>query len=96
MKNILYVQERMYKMPFNVNDSTVDALLDQVMKQSGIKTKVGAIRMALQHEADRLGQQTPLRDKLAAIRERKRRVLGAPVPDVNHKQLMDQLWEEEN
>ncbi|MCM0753238.1 hypothetical protein DEA98_25860 [Brucella pseudogrignonensis] len=65
------VQERMYKMPFNINDPTVDALLDQIMKQSGVRTKVGAIRMALQHEADRLGHQTPLRDKLAAIRAKK-------------------------
>ncbi|WP_079212838.1 type II toxin-antitoxin system VapB family antitoxin [Brucella pituitosa] len=83
-------------MPFNINDPTVDALLEQVMKQSGIRTKVGAIRIALQHEADRLGNQTPLRDKLAAIREKKRRVLGAAVPDVNHKQQMDELWEEED
>jgi len=83
-------------MPFNINDSTVDALLDQVMKQSGIRTKVGAIRMALQNEADRLSHQTPLRDKLAAIREKKRQVLGAAVPDVNHKQQMDELWEEGN
>lgn len=83
-------------MPFNINDSTVDALLDQVMKQSGIKTKVGAIRMALQHEADRLSQRTPLREKLAAIRERKKQVLGGPVPDLDHKKLMDELWEDEN
>ena len=83
-------------MPFNINDSTVDALLDQVMKQSGIKTKVGAIRMALQHEAERLSHQTPLRDKLAAIRERKRHLLGEPVPNVDQKKLMDELWEEES
>ncbi|WP_312469507.1 type II toxin-antitoxin system VapB family antitoxin [Brucella sp.] len=83
-------------MPFNINDPTVDALLDQIMKQSGVRTKVGAIRMALQHEADRLSHQTPLRDKLAAIRAKKRRILGTAVPDVNHKQQMDELWEEED
>lgn len=83
-------------MPFNINDPTVDALLDQVMKQSGIKTKVGAIRVALQHEADRLRHETPLRDKLAAIREKKRHLLGEPVPDVDQKKLMDELWEDGN
>ena len=82
-------------MPFNINDSTVDALLDQVMKQSGIKTKVGAIRMALQHEAERLNQKTPLRDRLATIRERKRLVLGEPQPNIDQKKLMDELWEDE-
>lgn len=83
-------------MPFNINDSTVDTLLNQVMKQSGIKTKVGAIRLALQHEADRLNRQTPLREKLAAIREEKRGMLGGPVKDVDHKKMMDELWGEEN
>lgn len=83
-------------MPFNINDSTVDALLDQVMKQSGIKTKVGAIRQALQHEAERLSKKTPLRDKLAAIREQKNRTLGGPVKGVDHKKMMDELWEKEN
>nr|WP_181377369.1 type II toxin-antitoxin system VapB family antitoxin [Ochrobactrum sp. LM19] len=81
-------------MPFNINDPTVDALLDQVMKQSGIRTKVGAIRTALQNEADRLNQKTPLREKLALIREKKSRTLGGPVAGVDHKKLMDELWEE--
>ncbi|MBJ6135753.1 type II toxin-antitoxin system VapB family antitoxin [Ochrobactrum sp. Q0168] len=82
-------------MSFNVNDPTVEALLEQVMKQSGIRTKVGAIRIALQHEADRLSQQTPLRDKLAAIRARKKLTLGEAVPGVDQKKLMDELWEDE-
>lgn len=82
-------------MSFNVNDPTVEALLEQVMKQSGIRTKVGAIRIALQHEADRLSQQTPLRDKLAAIRARKKLTLGEAVPGIDQKKLMDELWEDE-
>ncbi|TCQ74751.1 antitoxin VapB [Ochrobactrum sp. BH3] len=82
-------------MPFNVNDPTVDHLLEQVMKQGGIKTKVGAIRIALQHEIDRLSERKPLRDRLAEIRAMKTKALGGPVRGVDHKKLMDELWEEE-
>jgi len=81
-------------MAFNVNDGAVEALLDQLMRKSGIKTKVSAIRISLQHELERLDNEVPLRVKFDEIRERKKTLLGDPVAGVDHKKMMDELWEE--
>lgn len=80
-------------MALYIKDSNVENLLDQVMKQGGVKTKVDAVRIALQHEVERIGRNTPLRDKFAAIRDKRSALLGSPIAGVDQKKLMDDLWE---
>ncbi|WP_235906889.1 type II toxin-antitoxin system VapB family antitoxin [Brucella anthropi] len=91
---IHYVQGRMYKMPFNVNDTTVDQLLDQVMKKAGITTKVGAIRAALKSFDTLLNEKTPVRDKFTEIRSKRQSLLGDPVQHFDQKKFMDEMWED--
>lgn len=80
-------------MPFNVNDTTVDQLLDQVMKKAGITTKVGALRAALKNFDETLNAKTPVRDRFSAIRKKRQNLLGDPVPDFDQKKFMDDMWE---
>ncbi|KAB2681209.1 MULTISPECIES: type II toxin-antitoxin system VapB family antitoxin [Brucella] len=81
-------------MPFNVNDTTVDQLLDQVMKKAGITTKVGAIRAALKSFDTLLNEKTPVRDKFTEIRSKRQSLLGDPVQHFDQKKFMDEMWED--
>lgn len=80
-------------MALYIKDPIVESLLDQIMKQGGVKTKVDAVRIALQHEVERISRNTPLRDKFAAIRDKRSDLLGRPIAGVDQKKLMDNLWE---
>lgn len=81
-------------MPLFIKDDTVDHMAEQLRLRIGARTKTDAVRMAIMHELERVENQTPLRDKLAALQERARERLGAPVHDIDMKKLMDELWEE--
>ncbi|MEJ7014777.1 type II toxin-antitoxin system VapB family antitoxin [Sinorhizobium meliloti] len=81
-------------MALYIKDSSVDHLAEQVRVRLGARTKTDAVRAALQHELQRVKSKTPLRERLAAVRQRAREELGPPVPDIDMKKLMDELWEE--
>jgi antitoxin VapB len=81
-------------MPLYIRNSSVDDLAEQVRIQLGARTKTDAVRAALQHELQRVKSDTPLRERLAAVRRRAREELGPPVPDVDIKKIMDEIWEE--
>ncbi|QNQ64461.1 type II toxin-antitoxin system VapB family antitoxin (plasmid) [Brucella sp. 6810] len=81
-------------MPLFIKDDSVDHMAEQLRLRIGARTKTDAVRMAIMHELERVESQIPLRDKLAALRERARERLGPPVHGVDMKKLMDELWEE--
>ncbi|MRN43458.1 MULTISPECIES: type II toxin-antitoxin system VapB family antitoxin [unclassified Brucella] len=81
-------------MPLFIKDDSVDRMAEQLRLRIGARTKTDAVRMAIMHELERVESQIPLRDKLAALRERARERLGPPVHGVDMKKLMDELWEE--
>lgn len=80
-------------MPLYIRDSGVDDLAEQLRVRLGARTKTDAVRTALQRELERVEADTPLREKLAALRARARKQLGPPVRGVDMKKLMDDLWE---
>lgn len=81
-------------MPLYIKDSSVDELAEQVRKRLGARTKTDAVRVALQHELQRVKTETPMRERLAAARRLAREELGPPVPDIDIKQVMDEIWED--
>ncbi|GGA79011.1 hypothetical protein GCM10011491_02790 [Brucella endophytica] len=81
-------------MPLFIKDPTVDLLAEQLRLRTGARTKTDAVRTALMHELERIEGETPLREKLSALRQRARERLGPPVRGVDMKKLMDELWEE--
>lgn len=81
-------------MALYIKDPTVDRMAEQLQERLGVRTKTDAVRIALQHELDRVEDEIPLREKLAALRQRARDRLGPPVHGVDMKKLMDELWEE--
>jgi antitoxin VapB len=81
-------------MPLYIRDSSVDELAEQVRVRIGARTKTDAVRTALQRELQRVKSETPIRERLAAVRRRAREVLGPPVPGIDIKKIMDDIWEE--
>jgi antitoxin VapB len=79
-------------MPLYIRDDDVDALAVELQRKTGASTKTEAVRNALRHELDRITEETPLRHRLAALRERAR-VLGLPNPNFDMKRFSDSLWE---
>jgi len=79
-------------MPLYIRDDDVDALAVELQIKTGVSTKTEAVRNALRHELDRIASETPLRERLAALRE-KARTLGLPNPDFDMKRFSDGLWE---
>lgn len=81
-------------MPLYIKDSGVDELAEQVRVRLGAATKTDAVRQALRHELERHEKAVPLREKLAALQQRAHDRLGLPVPGIDMKKLMDDLWDE--
>ncbi|NSZ10081.1 MULTISPECIES: type II toxin-antitoxin system VapB family antitoxin [Agrobacterium] len=79
-------------MPLYIKDSSVDDLAEALRVTMGVSTKTDAVRIALQNELQRHQKATPLRDRLAAVREQARQRLGAPVLGADMKSIMDELW----
>ncbi|MGE3875306.1 MAG: type II toxin-antitoxin system VapB family antitoxin [Parvibaculaceae bacterium] len=80
-------------MPLYIRDSSIDDLAEQLRVRLGVRTKTDAVRTALQHELKRVEANTPLREKLAALRARAQKRLGPPIRGRDMKKLMDDLWE---
>ncbi|AEG05109.1 type II toxin-antitoxin system VapB family antitoxin [Sinorhizobium meliloti] len=81
-------------MALYIKDPTVDRMAEKLQERLGVRTKTDAVRIALQHELDRVEDEIPLREKLAALRQQARDRLGPPVHGIDMKKLMDELWEE--
>lgn len=79
-------------MPLYIRDSSVDQLAEELRSAIGASTKTDAVRIALQNELQRQQKATPLRARLAAVREQARQRLGAPVAGADLKSIMDDLW----
>ncbi|MGN6770091.1 MAG: type II toxin-antitoxin system VapB family antitoxin [Rhizobiaceae bacterium] len=81
-------------MPLYIRDSNVDELAEQVRVRLGARAKTDAVRTALQRELQRVNSETPIRDRLAAVHRRAHEELGPPVPGIDTKKIMDEIWEE--
>ncbi|MDX0422632.1 type II toxin-antitoxin system VapB family antitoxin [Sinorhizobium medicae] len=81
-------------MALYIKDPTVGLMAEQNRARLGVRTKTDAVRIALQHELDRVEEEIPPREKMAALRQQARHRLGPPVYGVDMKKLMDELWEE--
>jgi antitoxin VapB len=78
-------------MPLYIRDDEVDALAVELKKLTRARSKTEAVRSALRHEIERNRGSVPLRDRLAKLQAKARRI-GLPNPDFNMKKFSDEMW----
>ena len=84
----------MSPMPLYIRDSEVDALATKVQAAAKTRTKTEAVRLALEHELQRLGETPPLRVRLAKAIEMARAmgVDAKGADDFDMKAFTDEMW----
>jgi antitoxin VapB len=78
-------------MPLFIRDNGVDALAAELQKAIGAPSKKEAVRVALQHELDRVRRTMPLRERIAramALAD----AMGAGDPGFDMKAYTDAMW----
>lgn len=80
-------------MSLYIRDDAVDALAARVQEATGARTKTEAVRLALEHELERVNAQKSFAERNAeafALADR----LGLPNPDFDQKRFSDEMWGE--
>ncbi len=54
-------------MALYIKDPTVGQMVEQNRARPGVRTKTDAVRIALQHELDRVEEEIPPREKMARL-----------------------------
>ena len=78
-------------MPLFIRDSRVDALAAELQKAIRAPSKKEAVRVALQHELERVRRAMPLRERIAkamALAD----AMGAGDPAFDMKTYTDAMW----
>lgn len=79
-------------MSLYIRDAKVNQLADELMHRLGTKTKTEAVRVALENELKRAGEELTLEERVRKIQDRYA-ALGPNDPDFDEKALMDEMWE---
>ncbi len=80
-------------MPLYIRDDEVDALATRLQRETNASSKTEAVRIALVHELERNRAAVPLRDRIARLQDKARK-LGLPNPDFDMKKFTDEMWED--
>ena len=80
-------------MPLYIRDDEVDALATRLQRETNASSKTEAVRIALVHELERNCAAVPLRDRIAQLQDKARK-LGLPNPDFDMKKFTDEMWED--
>ena len=78
-------------MPLFIRDDRVDALAAELQKAIGAPSKKEAVRLALQHELERVRRAMPLRERIAkamALAD----AMGPSDPEFDLKTYADEMW----
>lgn len=78
-------------MPLFIRDDTVDALATKLQAATGSKTKTDAVRLALEHELQRVRERLPARERAAASIAIAR-TMGPGGGAFDMKRFTDELW----
>ena len=76
-----------------IRDKTVDQLARQVQSAIDAPTKTDAVRIALQHELERVRAKLPLRERVRQL-QRELEKLGPDAKDFDQKRFFDEGWGE--
>jgi Uncharacterized protein conserved in bacteria len=79
-------------MSLYIRDARVNQLADELMHRLGTKTKTEAVRVALENELRRAGEELTLEERVKKIQDRYA-ALGPDDPNFDHKAFMDEMWE---
>ena len=76
----------------SIRDEEIRSLAEVVMKKRGAPNLAAAIKLALENEVRRSDDATPLRDRVAALRDEARATADrTPLPPLT-KDERDSLW----
>jgi antitoxin VapB len=76
----------------SIRNPRVRALAEVVMRETGAPSITAAITQALEHEVERARQAVPLRQRVAALRQRTLEKAVRPPAPVAPAEI-DELWE---
>jgi antitoxin VapB len=76
-----------------VRDDEVSAMTAELQELLKISTKTETLRLALQHELQRVRAALPMRERLAKARAIADSI-GPSAPDFDQKAFSDELWDE--
>lgn len=76
----------------SIRDEEIRTLAEVVMKRRGAPNVTAAIKLALQNEIRRFDEGTPLRDRVAALRDEARATADRPSLPALTKDERDGLW----
>ena len=79
-------------MSLYIRDAKVNQLADELMQRIGTKTKTEAVRIALENELKRVGEEMTLEQRVRKIQDRYA-ALGPSDPSFDEKAFMDEMWE---
>ncbi|MBP2562732.1 antitoxin VapB [Neorhizobium galegae] len=79
-------------MSLYIRDPKVNELADEVMRRLGTKTKTEAVRVALENELKRAGDELSLEERVRRLQDRIA-ALGPKDPNFDEKAFMDEMWE---
>ncbi|EUC00145.1 Rv0623 family protein transcription factor [Rhizobium sp. CF080] len=79
-------------MSLYIRDDKVDELANEVMRRLGTKTKTEAVRVALENELKRAGEELSLEERVRRLQDRIA-ALGPKDPNFDEKAFMDEMWE---
>ena len=80
-------------MPLYIRDDEVDALATRLQRETNAPSKTEAVRIALVHELERNRAAVPLRDRMASLQDKAKKI-GLPNPDFDMKKFTDEMWED--
>lgn len=79
-------------MSLYIRDDKVDELANEVMRRLGTKTKTEAVRVALENELKRAGEELSLEERVRRLQDRIA-ALGPKDLNFDEKAFMDEMWE---
>lgn len=79
-------------MSLYIRDDKVDELANELMRRLGTKTKTEAVRVALENELKRAGEELSLEERVRRLQDRIA-ALGPKDPNFDEKAFMDEMWE---
>ena len=80
-------------MSLYIRDDKVDELANEVMRRLGTKTKTEAVRVALENELKRAGEELSLEERVKRLQDRVAARMGPHAVDFDEKAYMDEMWE---
>ena len=81
-------------MSLYIRDAKVNELADKLMHQLGTKTKTEAVRMALENELKRAGEELTLEERVRKIQDRVASRMGPHPVEFDEKAYMDEMWDD--